>query len=176
MTKKKNMSFNSWDPDVYDVAKITFIHSVINAQWHTKLGLPFCGDTLYNKTVILLILVVYNWELGATHLVRYQLVYVSSSQNVLLTMSNRPTWKQSHWGVRTSEFVQVLQLLKKCLNWKIKLEGTWKVLKNSPWKVLEMTQTPADKKQTSTILVETDQWPQVFKKLPDYQNTRTTKT
>ncbi len=28
----KDMSFNSRDPDLYDHAKITFIHPVINAQ------------------------------------------------------------------------------------------------------------------------------------------------
>ncbi len=28
----KNMSFNSWDPDLHDYAKITFIHPVVSAQ------------------------------------------------------------------------------------------------------------------------------------------------
>ncbi len=37
----KNMSFNSGDPDLYDHAKITFIHPVVNAQCHAKVGLPF---------------------------------------------------------------------------------------------------------------------------------------
>ncbi len=37
----KNMSFNSYDPDHYDYAKITFIHPVINAQSHAKFGLSF---------------------------------------------------------------------------------------------------------------------------------------
>ena len=35
------MSFNSYVPDLYGHAKITFIHLVINAQWHAKVGLPF---------------------------------------------------------------------------------------------------------------------------------------
>ncbi len=42
----KNMSFNNRDPDhsttrdpdLYDHAKITLIHPVINAQWHAKIG------------------------------------------------------------------------------------------------------------------------------------------
>ena len=45
----KNMSFNSWDPDLYDHVKITFIHPVINAQWHAKVQLPFFGYTLFNE-------------------------------------------------------------------------------------------------------------------------------
>ena len=37
----KNMSFNSQMPDLYDYEKITFIHRVINAQWHAIFGFRF---------------------------------------------------------------------------------------------------------------------------------------
>jgi hypothetical protein len=43
----KNMSINSQKPDLCDYEKITFIHRVINAQWHAKFGLRFVLDTLY---------------------------------------------------------------------------------------------------------------------------------
>ncbi len=36
---QKNFSFNSCDLALYDYAKITFIHPVINAQSHAKVGL-----------------------------------------------------------------------------------------------------------------------------------------
>ena len=51
---QKNMSFNSWDLDLYDYTKITFIHPVINAQWHAKVGLP----------VLFFIYPVYKGEVG----------------------------------------------------------------------------------------------------------------
>ena len=35
------MSLNREDLALYDYAKITFIHPVINAQWHGIFGLPF---------------------------------------------------------------------------------------------------------------------------------------
>ncbi len=34
-------TFNSKDPDLYDHEQVTFIHPVINAQLHAKVGLPF---------------------------------------------------------------------------------------------------------------------------------------
>ncbi len=43
------MSLNSSDPDFYDYAKNTFIHLVVNALCHAKVGLPFfdtpCSNT-----------------------------------------------------------------------------------------------------------------------------------
>jgi hypothetical protein len=45
----KNMSFNSQKPDLYDYEKITFIHRVINAQWHAKFGFRFLWDTMYMR-------------------------------------------------------------------------------------------------------------------------------
>ena len=37
----ENISFNSQKPVLYDYEKNTFIHRVINAQWHAKFGLHF---------------------------------------------------------------------------------------------------------------------------------------
>jgi hypothetical protein len=37
----KNMLFNSQKRDLYDYEKTAFIHRVINAQWHDKVGLRF---------------------------------------------------------------------------------------------------------------------------------------
>ena len=35
------LSFSSWDSHLHDNVKITFLHSVVNAQWFAKFGLPF---------------------------------------------------------------------------------------------------------------------------------------
>ena len=48
MTQKTYHSIAERDPDLYDYAKITFIHPVINAKCHAKVGLPFFLYTLYN--------------------------------------------------------------------------------------------------------------------------------
>ena len=42
MQQETCMSFNSQEPhDIYDHEKVMFIHPVINAQAHAKVGLPF---------------------------------------------------------------------------------------------------------------------------------------
>jgi hypothetical protein len=35
-------------PDLYDYERITFIHRVVNAQWHAKVGLPFFIHPVYS--------------------------------------------------------------------------------------------------------------------------------
>ncbi len=57
----KNMSFNSLDPDLYDHEKDTFIHPVINAQCHAKVGLPFLIHPVFLGFVV-----SHNFQWGST--------------------------------------------------------------------------------------------------------------
>ena len=38
ITQETRHSTAAWNTDLYDCAKITFIHPLINAQWHAKVG------------------------------------------------------------------------------------------------------------------------------------------
>ena len=44
-----NVVSQQLDPDLYDYEKVAFIHTVINAQWQAKVGLPFFDTTCISK-------------------------------------------------------------------------------------------------------------------------------